>query len=209
MITIARSPTPPRFPRRDEGASRKSGIGRMKRKRNKTVVLVLGGARSGKSRYALRLAEKWFRKPLYLAAAEALDSEMAERIEFHKKTRGKQWSCAEEPLDIVRVLNEPPPERDGILLDCITIWLSNVLIKEGEEAFQKRTKELLTALREVDLGIILVSNEVGMGIVPETELGRKFRDLAGRLNQELAEEADTVVLVTAGLPMALKGKIQE
>lgn len=180
----------------------------MNKTQNSHVVLILGGARSGKSRYAVHLAEKWFRKPLYLATAEALDEEMAERIEIHKKARGTRWSCTEEPLDVAGVLRRLPAEHDGVLLDCVTLWLSNVLIREGEDGFQQRRKELLSALRNVRHGVILVSNEVGMGIVPEAELGRKFRDLAGRLNQDLAAEADMVVLVTAGLPSILKGEIK-
>jgi len=180
---------------------------KLHKKRDRYVVLILGGARSGKSRYAVHLAEKWFGKPLYLATAEALDEEMAERIEIHKKARGTRWSCTEEPLDVAGVLRKLPAAHDGVLLDCVILWLSNVLIREGEDGFEQRRKELLSALRNVRYGVILVSNEVGMGIVPEAELGRKFRDLAGRLNQDLAGEADTVVLVTAGLPAMLKGEM--
>jgi len=171
------------------------------------IALVLGGARSGKSTYALRLAERLFRKPLYVATAEAGDAEMAERITRHKKSRGARWKCVEEPMDIASVIKSPPA-CDGILLDCLTLWVSNVLLKEGEKALARRTRQLLTALRQTNRKIILVSNEVGMGVVPEYELGRKFRDLAGRLNQDLAADADAVVFVLAGLPMVLKGNIE-
>ena len=171
------------------------------------IILVLGGARSGKSTYALRLAEDSFDRPLYIATAEAGDREMAERIKTHKRSRSKHWKCVEEPLDISSVIASPP-NCDGILVDCMTLWASNVLIQEGEKAFAKRTKTLIAALRETRRPVIIVSNEVGLGIVPEHELGRKFRDLAGRLNQELARIADTVMFVVSGLPMVLKGGIQ-
>jgi adenosylcobinamide kinase / adenosylcobinamide-phosphate guanylyltransferase len=172
------------------------------------TILVLGGARSGKSTYSLRLANSLFDKPLYIATAEAGDREMAERIRIHKQSRSRHWKCLEEPLDVASVIASAP-RCDGILIDCMTLWVSNVLLKEGEKAFAKREKELLAALRKARCPVIIVSNEVGLGIVPEHVLGRKFRDMAGRLNQDLAEFADTVVFVVSGLPMVLKGKIQE
>jgi adenosylcobinamide kinase/adenosylcobinamide-phosphate guanylyltransferase len=174
-------------------------------RRNK-LVLVLGGARSGKSSFALNLAGKLFRKPVYLATAQAIDAEMTERIRLHRSARSQKWNCVEEPLDAAKVILHPP-ECDGILMDCVTVWLSNVVVREGEKAFAGRRQEIVSALKKRKRSIIVVSNEVGMGIVPNTELGRKFRDLAGWLNQDLAAIADAVVLVTAGLPMVLKGKI--
>jgi adenosylcobinamide kinase / adenosylcobinamide-phosphate guanylyltransferase len=170
------------------------------------VVLVLGGARSGKSRYAQRLAEITFRHPLYLATAEIRDEEMADRVRKHRKKRGPRWRCVEEPLDIASVLRRPPRGCDGILVDCATLWLSNVLLKEGARAVRSRQRALRQTLRQRGCDVILVSNEVGMGIVPEHPLGRQFRDLQGWLNQDLAATADTVVLVVAGLPMILKGQ---
>ena len=169
------------------------------------IVLVLGGARSGKSAYALKLAEMMFRNPLYVATAEAGDREMADRISSHKQSRGPHWQCVEEPLDIASVI-AAPPRCDGILVDCITLWVTNVLLKEKEKAFEKRRKEVIAALRRTRRPVIIVSNEVGLGIVPESRLGRKFRDLAGWFNQDLAAVADTVVFVVSGLPMILKGK---
>ena len=171
------------------------------------VVLVLGGARSGKSGLAGELAETRFRNPLYLATAEALDAEMVARIELHKKARGSRWLCVEEPLDIARIISRPPRDADGILLDCLTLWLTNVLMKEGEKAVEPRKHKLIAALKAAKIPVILVSNEVGMGIVPESKLGRVFRDLAGRLNQDVAAVADSVVLVAAGLPLMLKGNV--
>jgi adenosylcobinamide kinase/adenosylcobinamide-phosphate guanylyltransferase len=134
---------------------------------------------------------------------------MAERIRLHRRARGSRWLCVEEPLDVARVIARPPKGCDGILLDCLTLWLSNVLHKEGEKGFAPRKRQLISALKATTLPVILVSNEVGMGIVPEHELGRKFRDLAGWLNQDVAAVADTVVFAVAGLPMVLKGEIVE
>ena len=168
-------------------------------------MLVLGGARSGKSTYAQRLAEHWWRKPLYLATAETLDAEMVARVDLHKQKRGTRWACVEEPLDVAGVILRPTPPRDGILLDCVTLWLTNVLLKEGEQAVQARKESLIQALRNTAGDVILVSNEVGMGVVPDSELGRQFRDLQGWMNQDLAAVADTVVFIIAGLPLILKG----
>ena len=171
------------------------------------IVLVLGGTRSGKSAYAQRLAESWWPHPLYLATAEIHDSEMAERVRKHREQRGARWSCHEEPLDIARTIKGPTPARDGTVVDCVTLWLTNVFLKEGGSAVPVRTKELLAALNASPEGVIIVSNEVGMGIVPESQLGREFRDLQGRLNQELAAAADLVIFVVAGLPLVLKGTL--
>lgn len=177
--------------------------------RPRRVVLVLGGARSGKSAYAQKLAEAWWSRPLYLAPAETLDEEMVRRVRHHRERRGPRWGCAEEPLDVGGVIRATRPRRDGVLLDCATLWLTNVLLKEGEAAVQRRKQELLESLRTSATGVIIVSNEVGMGIVPESALGREFRDLQGWLNQDLATVADTVLFVAAGLPLVLKGALPE
>lgn len=173
----------------------------------KQIVLVLGGARSGKSRYAQALAERWWPRPLYLATAETLDAEMADRVKLHQQQRGPRWACAEAPLDIAPILAGAGPARDGILLDCATLWLTNVLLKEGAPAIGPRKQALVEALKTAATGIIIVSNEVGMGLVPEYPLGRDFRDQQGWLNQDLAAIADTVLFVIAGLPMVLKGTL--
>ena len=175
-------------------------------------ILVLGGARSGKSRYALKLAESLCRKPLYVATAEALDREMEARIAAHKSARSRRWACAEEPLEIARLITQAGklfPSREILLIDCMTLWLSNVLYKEGAKSFKQRKESLLKAIRNSSRTLIMVSNEVGLGIVPASEDGRQFRDLAGWLNQDLAAAADTVVFVASGLPMALKGRMPE
>jgi len=172
------------------------------------VILIIGGTRSGKSGFALRLAEHRWPRPLYLATAEIGDAEMAQRVELHRQARGPRWLSVEEPLDVASVIRDPPSACDGILVDCVTIWASNALLKEGAEGLDKRRTELIGALQVPACGVILVTNEVGMGIVPESALGRQFRDLAGWINQDLAAAADTVVLVVAGLPLMLKGTLE-
>jgi len=175
-------------------------------------IIILGGARSGKSSFALKLAETRWRRPLYVATAEALDGEMAARIRAHKKARSRRWACAEEPLELAGLINRAGklfPGKDVLLVDCLTLWLNNVIFKEGMRAFQKRKTDLLKAVRASRKSLIMVSNEVGLGIVPENEAGRQFRDLAGWLNQDLAAAADTVVFIAAGLPLVLKGSLPE
>lgn len=172
-------------------------------------MLILGGARSGKSLLALALAERRWRCPVYVATAEILDREMAARVRRHRRARGSRWRSVEEPLEIARLIRRGVPHADGILVDCLTLWLSNVLLKEGRRACARRRKELVASLRQARQDVILVANEVGLGVVPEHELGRTFRDLAGELNQAVAAQADTVLFVAAGLPLALKGRWPE
>lgn len=177
-----------------------------------TRILILGGARSGKSRYALKLAESNWRRPLYVATAEASDLEMQERIAAHKKARGKRWTCVEEPREIARLIQRADklyPARDVFLIDCLTLWLNNVLLNEDLKSFERRRGALLKAVRASKKSLIMVSNEVGLGIVPESGSVRQFRDLAGWLNQDLAAIADTVVFIAAGLPVVLKGRLLE
>lgn len=181
----------------------------MKSKRQHRITLVLGGARSGKSTYASRLAEARFERPLYLATAEAFDEEMKDRIDRHRAARGSRWACLEEPLEVPRALLAMPGNVDGVLLDCVTVWLCNVFMKDGGPAVEARRGELVAALQGMKKEIVIVSNEVGMGIVPDNPMSREFRDHAGWLNQDLAEIADHVVLVVAGIPMILKGKKQK
>lgn len=171
---------------------------------DKEIILVLGGARSGKSSWALRYAEEAYKSYLFLATAEIRDDEMAERVRLHKASRGPEWRLVEEPLDIAQVLQEESSRADVVLIDCMTIWLSNILLQKGREAvglYQDRLMEALTRKRG---SVILVSNEVGTGIVPEHALGREFRDLAGMLNQKLAAMADKVVMTVAGIPLHIK-----
>jgi len=169
-----------------------------------TITLILGGARSGKSSFAEHLARERFRQPLYLATAEITDAEMAARIAAHRARRGAQWTCAEEPLDLAQALQSGAPKSDGVLVECLTTWLANVLVKESEAAYLKRREAFLAALTATQRPVILVSNEVGLGIVPEYPLGRQFRDLAGWLNQDVARISHEVAFLVAGLPMWLK-----
>lgn len=165
------------------------------------TTLVLGGARSGKTGYALRRAEASGAPLLMIATAEALDGEMAERIARHRRERDARWRTVEAPLDLAGALGEASPQ-EVVVVDCLTLWLSNILLS-GDEDLERRTQGLLRAMREPGVRL-LVSNEVGWGVVPDNALARRFRDEAGRLHQRLASEAEEVVLVTAGLPMTLK-----
>ncbi len=169
------------------------------------LILVLGGARSGKSRYAQQLAERHWTRPVFLATAEATDAEMAARIARHRAARGARWQCVEEPLDLAGGLARAARLGDGVLLDCLTVWLGNILHNEGSTGVAARQQALLAAIRARTGDLIFVSNEVGLGLVPDYPLGREFRDLAGWLHQALAAEADTVVFIAAGLPLPLKG----
>ena len=166
------------------------------------TVLVLGGARSGKSRYAQALAESARGQRLFLATAEAGDMEMAARISRHRADRGAGWRTLEAPLELALALQVEAGQDRALLVDCVTLWLSNLMIAGRDLA--REISALTKELSENKGPIILVSNEVGLGIVPQTPLGREFRDWQGRANRELAEVCDAVVLLVAGLPVLLK-----
>ncbi|MFQ5763771.1 MAG: bifunctional adenosylcobinamide kinase/adenosylcobinamide-phosphate guanylyltransferase [Rhodospirillales bacterium] len=170
------------------------------------ITLVLGGARSGKSLYAETTAEEaaTAAKPggLYLATAEAGDAEMTARIAEHKARRGPEWKTVEEPLDIAAALAEHARADRPVLVDCLTLWLANV-IAAGRDP-DDEVGALVETLEGLDGPVVLVSNEVGMGIVPESALARSYRDHAGRMNQAVARTAQRVVLISAGLPQVLK-----
>lgn len=168
-------------------------------------ALILGGARSGKSRYALDLADTFPPPRLYMATAEAGDEEMAARIAQHRRERGEGWDTVEAPLDLTGALGRAQERYQVILVDCLTLWLSNWLLREGDRAeIQRVCRELTTVVENTSTPTILVSNEVGWGIVPENPLAREFRDRAGWLHQLLAAVADLVVLLVAGLPLIVK-----
>jgi adenosylcobinamide kinase/adenosylcobinamide-phosphate guanylyltransferase len=171
------------------------------------LTLVLGGARSGKSRYAEGLVCGAARTAVYLATAEALDAEMAERIRHHRERRkahsgGVAWETVEAPLDLVGRLADVARPGRPILVDCLTLWLSNLMLAEADVTAE--IGGLLGALPALESPLVLVANEVGLGIVPENALARAFRDHAGQLNQAIAAIADRVVFVAAGLPLLLK-----
>ena len=166
-------------------------------------LLVLGGARSGKSRYAEARLAHWPGRKLYLATAEAHDAEMAERIALHRTQReGDGWETVEAPLDLVGALRRVAGSETAILIDCLTLWLGNLYGAERDVAAE--CARLVAALPDMPGTLIFVSNEVGLGIVPDNALARRFRDAAGRLHQDIAAVADEVVFVAAGLPLTLK-----
>jgi adenosylcobinamide kinase/adenosylcobinamide-phosphate guanylyltransferase len=166
------------------------------------LTLVLGGARSGKSRYAEGLVRTLPPPWIYLATAEALDGEMRERIAAHAARRGDGWTTLEVPLDLAGTIETHAGADGPILIDCLTLWLSNIML--AERPVLDACDRLFSALSAARAPIVVVSNEVGLGIVPETKLGRDFRDAQGRLNAEVAALADHVVFMTAGLPLILK-----
>jgi adenosylcobinamide kinase/adenosylcobinamide-phosphate guanylyltransferase len=172
------------------------------------LVLVLGGARSGKSHFAETLVEAAAVAGTYCATAEAGDAEMAARIAAHRARRdggglGAFWRTVEAPLALAATIRAEADPGRPLLIDCLTLWLSNLMM--AERAVDEEFATLRMALRDAAGPIVLVANEVGLGLVPETPLGRDFRDAAGRLNQEIAALADRVVFVAAGLPLVLKG----
>ncbi len=211
---------------------------------NTKLIFVTGGARSGKSAFALEMANSIGNKKCYLATAQALDSEMEDRITKHKTERGDGWDCVEEPMQVVEKIQELKGRYDLILFDCLTLWLSNlmhsnpfpsplegeacpesrsllrqaqderhrrgqglkeVLALEGcEGGLKKEVNSLISACKASESTVIVVSNEVGLGIVPDNALARRFRDLAGTANQLFAKAADEAYFVLSGIPMKLK-----
>jgi adenosylcobinamide kinase / adenosylcobinamide-phosphate guanylyltransferase len=168
------------------------------------IIFVLGGAKSGKSSFALKKAEQLSGKKAYIATAEPLDDEMKERIDKHKRERGKDWDAIEEPRKIADIIRTGSGKYSIFLVDCLTLWLSNLLCHD--ERAEEAIAEFLNSLRLTSHSsyFFIVSNEVGMGIVPDNALSRRFRDLAGHLNQQMASIADEVYLVTAGIPLRIK-----
>ncbi len=169
------------------------------------IVLVGGGARSGKSRFALEYAEARFTRRAFVATAQPLDSEMAERISQHQQDRGPGWTTIEAPLELVSALSRETGEFEVLVVDCLTIWLSNVLL-DAERNVEEEIDRLVQCLTDhgASCSLVLVTNEVGSGIVPDNEVSRKFRDLAGVLNQRVAQAADEVYWMAFGIPVAVK-----
>jgi adenosylcobinamide kinase / adenosylcobinamide-phosphate guanylyltransferase len=171
-------------------------------------VLVLGGARSGKTGFAERLAMRAGQRPAYLATAEALDGEMQDRVQTHQRQRQGRFATIEEPIRLGEALVAATRDHDVVLVDCLTLWITNLLGANKDVA--AAVEDLATVLQELDeTRVILVSNEVGLGIVPDNSMARSFRDLAGSAHQRLAEICADVHFIIAGLPMTLKGTAAE
>ncbi|HUJ17516.1 MAG TPA: bifunctional adenosylcobinamide kinase/adenosylcobinamide-phosphate guanylyltransferase [Nitrospirota bacterium] len=169
------------------------------------IYFITGGARSGKSAFAEKLAGTMAGSRAYIATAQALDEEMAARIAKHRRDRGTVWDTYEEPLAVAELLGKLSGRYSVTLLDCLTLWLSNVMAHTGSDgSVVSRTDELAAAVRGFKGSCILVSNEVGLGIVPDNPLARKFRDLAGMLNQKMAHLADEAYFTAAGIPVRIK-----
>jgi adenosylcobinamide kinase/adenosylcobinamide-phosphate guanylyltransferase len=166
------------------------------------VTLVLGGARSGKSRHAEGLVDRHPGRRVYLATAEILDSEMAERVKLHRDRRDGDWKTVEEPLELAAALKAETEQGAAVLVDCLTLWLGNLMGRERDVPAE--IDGLIAAIGQFGGPVVFVSNEVGLGIVPDNALARRFRDHAGILHQRLAEKADRVIFVAAGLPLQLK-----
>jgi adenosylcobinamide kinase/adenosylcobinamide-phosphate guanylyltransferase len=178
----------------------------------KEIILVLGGARSGKSDTAMKLARRYGSRVIFVATAGAGDEEMKHRIAAHKKSRPPQWKTIEATLDIGENLASVPGEADVVIIDCLTMLVTNIMMKQGDDASETLHDETVTreidaildACSKLNCSCIVVSNETGMGIVPEYKLARVFRDVLGRVNKYVASKADTVLLMIAGLAVDLK-----
>ncbi|OGI00342.1 MAG: bifunctional adenosylcobinamide kinase/adenosylcobinamide-phosphate guanylyltransferase [Candidatus Melainabacteria bacterium GWF2_37_15] len=171
------------------------------------ITFVLGGARSGKSGYAVQLAQESGKKVAFIATCPYFDEEMEERIRKHKEERPPEWGCFEEFKDIAPLIKRLDQEYDYgfVLIDCLTLFTSNLVLDEfDEEEIKKRTQNMLDELKKASFDAVLVANEVGLGIIPEYPVSRKFRDYAGRVNQLVAKSADEVFFTVAGIPTKIK-----
>jgi adenosylcobinamide kinase/adenosylcobinamide-phosphate guanylyltransferase len=168
------------------------------------LTLVLGGASSGKSTFAEKLILNTGLAPVYIATAQVFDAEMAAKIAHHQDKRGAGWNTIEEPIAVANVLTKVNVDQ-AVLLDCATLWLTNIIL--GEHDLEQHSAKLIAAFKSCSAPIVVVSNEVGQGIVPDNALSRRFRNAQGMLNQEIAAQADAVIAVMAGLPLVLKGTL--
>ena len=173
----------------------------------KSITLITGGARSGKSSFALDLARKNYDRRVFIATAVAFDEEMKRRIVQHQKDRGDLFHTLEEPVRLTETLSAVPEGTEVALVDCLTVWLGNLYhhFRQNEAAVRSHVDEFLKAIPQVPCDLILVTNEVGWGIVPDNPLARSFRDVAGYLNRKAAEEAKSVYLLCCGIALEIKG----
>lgn len=173
----------------------------------KKFIFILGGARSGKSSYAVNLAKSYSKRIVLIATSIPDDSEMKHRIKLHKKARPSSWRVVEEGINIDSVLRKVEPRCDAILIDCIGLFISNLIaVEANDEKIEKKIQQVIKQIKKRSSEVIVVSNEVGMGIVPNNPLARRFRDLLGRANQILAQNADTVIMMHAGIATIIKGE---
>ncbi len=169
------------------------------------ITLITGGARSGKSRYALNIAAEYKNK-VFLATAMAIDDEMAKRIQAHKEERDASYVTAEEPYDLAPVLKNIGSSIDCVIIDCITVWLGNLVYKHGDEIKEfEEVRDFLDHIGKCSADLIVVTNEVGTGIIPDNKLAREYRDYSGIINQKIASHADEVILMVSGQPLVVKG----
>lgn len=173
----------------------------------KEIILITGGARSGKSSYAEQRARELGPRRLYIATAEAKDEEMRQRIEEHKRRRGNEWVTIEEPIELAETLLAQRAQTDCALVDCLTLWISNLLLQYDRRFAEEKVGQLLETASRLDCHLVFVTNEVGSGIVPDNSLARQFRDLSGWANQRVAAAANEVLLVVAGIPMIVKKEV--
>jgi len=173
---------------------------------NKKNIFVIGGCRSGKSGHALKLADEFKQKKIFIATCVPRDEEMKMRIRQHQEERGKNWNPLEIPVKISEAIAEVSSTADIILVDCLTLWVSNLLLESASMDFvMEHAKLLEQAVEKSNCPVIFVSNEVGTGIVPENQIARLFRDAAGFVNQKIARVCDQVVWMVAGIPVTIKG----
>lgn len=170
--------------------------------KNSKVTFVLGGARSGKSSFAENLVLNKGLKPIYLATGRAYDDEMVDRIDAHKERRGGNWEAIEEPLALSDALMQTDFEGRAILVDCLTLWVTNLMMAGADVKVE--CEQLANTLKKINVPVVLVSNEVGLGIIPENKMAREFRDYAGFVNQSIAKIADEAYFIASGLPIKLK-----
>ncbi|MGB9499722.1 MAG: bifunctional adenosylcobinamide kinase/adenosylcobinamide-phosphate guanylyltransferase [Dissulfuribacterales bacterium] len=172
----------------------------------KNTIVVIGGCRCGKSAHALRLAEQIAKdKKIFIATCVPFDKELQQRVKRHQKERGSSWSTIEVPILLQQAIIENSRKGNVILVDCLTLWLNNLLMEiDAQEYIAENIRQLTGALNKAQCPVILVSNEVGTGIVPENRFARLFRDMAGFVNQKVAEHADSVIWMVAGIPVKIK-----
>lgn len=174
------------------------------------ITLILGGARSGKSQFALKLARQTAGSVVFIATATVSDKEMGKRIKLHRKNRPSHWRTIEEPKKLSFLVKRAPKKTDLIIIDCLTIFISNLLLEgRSDYSIQNEVNSVLSTIRKSGFDSLIVSNEAGMGIVPDNPLARRFRDLAGRINQSIAAASDEAYFIVSGLPLKIKGADNE